>query len=294
MKHHLFIVAALTAVLLASCSGEDELSQKSYPVDNQVRIKASVNSVQALSGYTGSTLENFGLSIINPVNSRTTFQNVEVEKSESDGSWVPKEQLRWNNLTDTLDIVACAPYSKDAYYFIGIGDYKVSVEKDQSDADNYNASDFMVFYKLAFIPEKDLESDGTLGIEFEHYMSQLNITVEFSKQREQKDYYTSNPIHRLKVCGAKINGECNFTVTPHTVTATGSQETILALESADFEAETATTPAKAHYSCILIPQSFEPNKFAIELETNNGTVQRVASYSVDLKKGKAYEINLSY
>ena len=294
MKHHLFIVAALAAVLLASCSSEDELSQKSYPIDNQVRIKAKVSSVKALPGYISSTLENFGLSIINPVNSRTTFQNVKVEKSEADGSWMPKEQLRWNNVTDTLDITACAPYSEDNYYFIGVGDYKVSVEKDQSDADNYNASDLMFFYKLAFIPEEDLESDGTLGIEFEHYMSQLNFTVKFSKQREQKDYYTSNPISRLVVCGAKINGECNFTVEPPTVTATGSQETVFALESANFKAETATTPAKAYYSCFLIPQSFEPNKFAIELVTNNGTVRRCALSSVDFEKGRSYEIYLDY
>jgi hypothetical protein len=294
MKHSVFAHLAWALALFAGCSCEEEFTQgSSYPADNLVRITTNIDKLQTRAGHTTSTLRNFGISIVNPVSSNYTYNNVKVEKS-SDGSWKPEKPMYWNNREDTADIAACAPYSSTVSNLCYMSNYKVSVSDDQSNMDDYYNSDFMVFKKLMFIPKTGLNSDGALAIEFEHAMCQLNITVEFSKNKNEKSFYTSNPLSELKVCGTKLNGTCDFTGDKVKVTATDNIHNIIAQESETFEPETKEQKAKAHYSCIVIPQRVARNLFSISLYTRSTANNYVSTESVNFEGGRNYQLNLSY
>ena len=295
MKHSVFAHLAWALALFAGCSCEEEFTQgSSYPADNLVRITTNIGKLQTRAGHTTSTLRNFGISIVNPVSSNYTYNNVKVEKSSTDGSWKPEKPMYWHNREDTADIAACAPYSSRVPNLCYMSNYEVSVSDDQSSMDDYYDSDFMVFKKLMFIPKTGLNSDGALAIEFEHAMCQLNITVEFSKNKNEESFYTSNPISELNVCGTKLNGTCDFTGDKVKVTATDNVDDIIALESETFEPETKEQKAKAHYSCIVIPQTVAKNGFSIKLYTRSTVKTYVTTESVVFEGGKCYQPNLSY
>ena len=238
MKRQLFtFIVAITAIL-AGCSGEDIPTELSEP--KEILFSVTELGVESRTGISTANLSNFGISISNPVSSQYTYNNIKVEKSSSDGKWTPAEQMLWHNLTDTVDIVACAPYSSTVGNLCGVSNYAVSVEENQlKGIDN---SDFLVFKKSALVPKTDLKNDGTLEMEFKHVMCKLNIIVKLAESTEL-DY--------LKICGAKLHGQCNFTADEPIVVATGEN-------TRDLKTKIETTmTSKAHCSCIMIPQTTE-------------------------------------
>ena len=285
MKHHILTVTILASALLTGCSSEDEFSQLSGPADNVVRITASVSEPQTRAGYTADNLTDFGLSISNPVRSAYSYNNIKVEKSGDE--WTPEEPVLWHNLTDTVDIVAMAPYSSKAGNLCGVSNYEVSVDEDQ-DGEGITSSDLLVFKKTALVPK---DCNGVLDIKFNHAMSLLNVVVKFSKNSSETDFLTANPIYDLKICGTKVNGKCDFTVATPVVTAKDNATDITAHLSG-FIAETATAQAQATYECILIPQSVAANGFSIATYTSSDTYYWVSSKALTFKGGNVYELDL--
>ena len=286
MKHHILTVTILASALLAGCSSEDEFSQLSGSADNVVRITASVSEPQTRAGYTSDDLTDFGLSISNPVRSAYSYNNIKVEKSGSE--WTPEEPVLWHNLTDTVDIVAMAPYSSKAGNLCGVSNYEVSVDEDQ-DGEGITSSDLLVFKKTALVPK---DCNGVLDIKFNHAMSLLNVVVKFSKNSSETDFLTANPIYDLKICGTKVNGKCNFTVDTPVVTASGNDTKDITAHLSGFIAETATAQAQATYECILIPQSVAANGFSIATYTSSDTYYWVSSKALTFKGGNVYELDL--
>jgi hypothetical protein len=285
MKHHILTVTTLASALLAGCSSEDELSQLSVSADNVVRITASVSDPQTRAGYTTDDLTQFGLSISNPVSSAYSYNNIKVEKSGNE--WIPDESVLWHNLTDTVDIVAVAPYSSKAGNLCGVSNYEVSVEEDQEK--DITSSDLLVFKKTALVP---VDCNGVLDIKFDHAMSLLNVVVKFSKNSSSTDFLTANPIYDLKICGTKVNGKCDFTVATPVVTASGNDTKDITAHLSGFIAETATAQAQATYECILIPQSVAANGFSIATYTSSDTYYWVSSKALTFKGGNVYELDL--
>ena len=284
-KRQNILYVALATALLTGCSSEDELSQLSGAADNVVRITACVSDPQTRAGYTTNDLTDFGLSISNPVSSNYSYNNVKVEKSGDE--WIPAEPVLWHNLTDTVDIVAMAPYSSKAGYLVGVSNYEVSVEENQK-KDN-TSSDLLVFKKTALVPK---DCNGVLDIKFNHAMSLLNVVVKFSKNSSETDFLTANPIYDLKICGTKVNGKCDFTVASPVVTASGNDTKDITAHLSGFIAETATAQAQATYECILIPQSVAANGFSIATYTSSDTYYWVSSKALTFKGGNVYELDL--
>ena len=287
MKHRIFTIAALATAMLASCSSEEELAQSSFPTDNVVRITASIPHTRA--GYTTSNLSEFGICISNPVRSQYTYRNVKVTKSSSDGSWTPEELMLWHNLTDTVDIVAYAPYSSKVGALYGISDYKVSVDKDQNE-NGIIENDFLVFSKIAFVPKNGLKSDGTLDIELKHAFSQLVLTITFNTEYSP---LTSNPVTGLCINGVKVDGTCDFTMENPQVVATGSATSVTP-ETGNFTSATSSTDrAKATYTCVLIPQDIAASNFYVKFNLNGKEYYWVSSASLSLKGGMSYQLDLT-
>jgi hypothetical protein len=286
MNKKLFAFIAVAAAILTSCAGDEVLTDISEP--KEILFSVSEAGLETRAGTTTDNITDFGISISNPVASQYTYNNVKVEKAST--KWTPAQQLLWHNLTDTVDIVAMSPYSSTAVNLCGISNYAVSVKADQTKG--LEASDLLAWKATALVPERDLNSDGTLDIQFQHLMCQLNIVVVFD-QNLDSEYLKSNPIQSLSVIGTKLNGTCNFTAATPTVKETGTSGTIYAQESQAFVAKTEGQTAKAYYSCLIVPQSIGSGGFRIKLNVNgaNGETQ---NYLWTLKNSNKFEAGRTY
>ena len=266
MKHQFITLAvAVVAVLLVSCSGEETLSGISEP--REINFSVTEMTLKSRAGVTTDNLSNFGISIRNPVSSNYTYNNIKVDKSSADGKWTPADQMLWHNLTDTVDVVACAPYSSKVGNLCGVSNYTVEVEADQTKGiDN---SDFLVFKKSAMVPKTDLKNDGTLGIEFKHAMCLLEICAYNSETTD------------VKVSGPKLHGVVDFTLDDPVVTATGNGGKV-----------TCFPQFLNSYSCILIPQDIAAKDFSIELSTATTTYKWVPNEDIKFESGKTYTIEI--
>lgn len=291
MNKNLFAFIAVAAAILTGCAGDGVLTDLSEP--KEILFSVSEAGSETRAGTTADNITDFGISISNPVSSNYSYNNVKVEKAST--KWTPAERLLWHNLNDTVDIVALSPYSSKAGNLCGVSNYEVSVEADQTKG--LEDSDLLAWKATALVPERDLNSDGTLDIEFQHMMSQLNIVVVFDNSLDS-EYLKSNPIQSLSVNGTMLNGTCNFTAATPKVTATGGRGTIYAQESQAFVAKTEGQTAKAYYSCLILPQTIAKSSFDIVLTVKgtNGGTQKYQWTPISLTKlsaGKTYTVTLS-
>jgi hypothetical protein len=257
-------MAALATAVFASCSSEDELAQNNYPMDNVVRVTTSVKDINTRAFHSTNTLDEFAFCIVNPQSTKFSYDNVVVTKEAS--TWTPASQMLWQNASQPVDIIAYAPYSKISKYekMSNATNYPVYV-KVQQEADTYE-SDFLVYKKKGFVPEKDL-TNGAVDITFTHALSLLNINIEFGNEFSKTTPLTSNPINNITVGGSVDRGYADFTKDVISVTADATRAPVLIVPVlGDFNAA-ANNEAHAivSYSAILIPQTIAEG-FRVEFE----------------------------
>lgn len=285
------VMAALAMAVFASCSSEDELAQNNYPMDNVVRVTTSVKDINTRAFHSTNTLDEFAFCIVNPQSTNFSYDNVKVTKEAS--TWTPASQMLWQNASQPVDIIAYAPYSKISKYekMSNATNYPVYV-KVQQEADTYE-SDFLVYKKKGFVPEKDL-TNGAVDITFTHALSLLNINIEFGNEFSKTTPLTSNPINNITVGGSVDRGYADFTKDVISVTADATRAPVLIVPVlVDFNAA-ANNEAHAivSYSAILIPQTIAEG-FRVEFEIDGKIYAWTASESVTLESGKKHQLNLT-
>ena len=236
-------------------------------------------------------LDEFAFCIVNPQSTKFSYDNVKVTKEAS--TWTPASQMLWQNASQPVDIIAYAPYSKISKYekMSNATNYPVYV-KVQQEADTYE-SDFLVYKKKGFVPEKDL-TNGAVDITFTHALSLLNINIEFGNEFSKTTPLTSNPINNITVGGSVDRGYADFTKDVISVTADATRAPVLIVPVlGDFNAA-ANNEAHAivSYSAIFIPQTIAEG-FRVEFEIDGKIYVWTASESVTLESGKKHQLNLT-
>ena len=292
-------MAALATAVFASCSGEDELAQSNYPMDNVVRIMTSVDGMNTRASYGNSTdkLSSFGFCINNAGNTKYTYDNIKVTKEGS--NWIPATQMLWQNSTAVVDILAYAPYqetTEDAngkVKVFGNTDYAFSVKEDQSNAEDYS-SDLIVYKQTGFTPGSELNTSKAVEVAFTHLLSQLNLTIELRDQfNTNNNTVTKGFVTDVKVNGTIISSKVDFSASPISVQVDGTQAAAINPETTGFTpAENATAHAVFNYSAIVIPQTVAAGNFSISFKVNNTEYIWTATDAVTFESGKKHELHL--
>ena len=295
----LFTMAALATAVFASCSGEDELAQSNYPMDNVVRIMTSVDGMNTRASYGNSTdnLSSFGFCINNDNSTTYTYDNIKVTKDGS--NWKPATQMLWQNSTTPVDILAYAPYqetTEDAngkVKVFGKPDYAFSVKADQSGAEDYS-SDLIVYKQTGFTPGSELNTSKAVDVTFTHLLSQLNLTIELRDQfNTNNNTVTKGFVTDVKVNGTIISSKVDFSASPISVQVDGTQAAAINPETTGFTpAENATAHAVFNYSAIVIPQTVAAGNFSISFKVNNTEYIWTATDAVTFESGKKHELHL--
>lgn len=295
-------MTAFMAAMLTGCSNDSELAHSNFPDDNIIRVTAGVNGAVTRAETLGTELNsNFSLTVINkdPLkeNERDNIYSYGNKFFQKQGSeWICNDILLWQDADTKVDVAALAP-AIDEMTFNGIYHYKkkiqileYSITADQKTRSV--ANDLLYYYKSDLIPGTELK-DGKLNIQFNHAFSMIDIIVTLGTEYSNKD----NPISEVIVGGSKLKATVDVT------NRNGYGVAYASTEGENPETDIITTPGEftmatidhstAKFSCILIPQKIDANKFKVTLKTSSKTYVWTSPDAITLKPGHRYTLDLT-
>lgn len=298
-------MTAFMAAMLTGCSNDSELAHSNFPDDNIIRVTAGVNGAVTRTETLGTELNSdFSLTVINkaPLNegehsNKYTYGNRIFKKTGTE--WICSDTLLWQDAETKVDVAALAPAIdnttfRDSYDFwnekITTMEYSITADqKTQSEA-----NDLLYYYKSNMDPGKELK-DGKLNIQFNHAFSMIDINVTLGTEYSNKD----NPISEVIVGGSKLKATIDVANSEgkgvaYASTTGENPETDITTTPGEFtKATNNEEKSKAVFSCILIPQTIEANKFKVTLKTSSKTYVWTSPGAITLKTGHRYTLDLT-
>lgn len=299
-------MTAFMAAMLTGCSNDSELAHSNFPDDNIIRVTAGVNGAVTRAETLGTELNsNFSLTVINKAplkegehSNKYTYGNRIFKKTGTE--WICNDILLWQDAETKVDVAALAPAIdnttfRDSYDFwdekITTMEYSISDnQKTQSEA-----NDLLYYYKSNLVPKEALNSDGKLDIQFNHAFSMIDINVTLGTEYSKKD----NPINEVIVGGSKLKATIDVANSKGKGVAYAStpgenpEANVFPTPGTFTKATTDEENSKAAYSCILIPQNIEANKFKVTLKTSSKTYVWTSPDAITLETGHRYTLNLT-
>ena len=299
-------MTAFMAAMLTGCSNDSELAHSNFPDDNIIRVTAGVNGAVTRAETLGTELNSnfkFSLTVINKAplkegenSNKYTYGNRIFEKTGTGTEWSCRDILLWQDAETKVDVAALAPAIdnttfRDSYDF---GDEKITT-MEYSISDNQKtqseANDLLYYYKSNLDPGKELK-DGKLDIQFNHAFSMIDIIVTLGTEYSQQE----NPIKEVIVGGSKLKATIDVANSEGNVayasTGTNPETDIITTPGTFTKATTDEEKSKAAYSCILIPQTIDANKFKVTLKTSSKTYVWTSPSAITLKSGHKYTLEL--
>lgn len=305
-------MTAFMAAMLTGCSNDSELAHSNFPDDNIIRVTAGVNGAVTRAETLGTELNsNFSLTVINkaPLNegensNKYTYGNRFFKKTGTE--WICSTILLWQDADTKVDVAALAPAIDNTTFYdsYDFWDEKITTMEYSITADQKTqsvANDLLYYYKSDLVPKEALNSDGKLDIQFNHAFSMIDINVTLGTEYSQKD----NPINEVIVGGSKLKATIDvanskgkgvaYASTPEETSTTGEnpEADIITTPGTFTKATTNEEKSKAAYSCILIPQTIEANKFEVTLKTSSKTYVWTSPSAITLETGHRYTLDLT-
>lgn len=298
-------MTAFMAAMLTGCSNDSELAHSNFPDDNIIRVTAGVNGAVTRAETLGTELNSdFSLTVINkaPLNegehsNKYTYGNRIFKKTGTE--WICSDILLWQDAETKVDVAALAPAIdnttfRDSYDFwnekITTMEYSITADQKTQSV----ANDLLYYYKSNMDPGKELK-DGKLNIQFNHAFSMIDINVTLGTEYSNKD----NPISEVIVGGSKLKATIDVANSDgkgvaYASTTGENPETDITTTPGEFtKATNNEEKSKAVFSCILIPQTIEANKFKVTLKTSSKTYVWTSPDAITLKTGHRYTLDLT-
>lgn len=296
-------MTAFMAAMLTGCSNDSDLAHSNFPADNIIRVTAGVNGTVTRAETLGTELNNkFSLTVVNKdteneYNYKYTHENKIFQKIGTGTEWICNDILLWQDAKTPVDVAALAPVIDDDMIFLGILNNQnqfqtlpYSITADQKTKSEEN--DLLYYYKSDLVPGKELK-DGKLNIQFNHAFSMIDINVTLGTEYSQQE----NPIKEVIVGGSKLKATIDVANSEGNVAyaSTGNNpETDITTTPGEFtKATTNEKKSKAVFSCILIPQTIEANKFKVTLKTSSKTYVWTSPSAITLETGHRYTLELT-
>lgn len=299
-------MTAFMAAMLTGCSNDSELAHSNFPDDNIIRVTAGVNGAVTRAETLGTELNsNFSLTVINKAplkegehSNKYTYGNRFFKKTGTE--WICSDILLWQDAETKVDVAALAPAIdnttfRDSYDFWDekITTMEYSITADQKTLSE--ANDLLYYYQSDLVPKDALNSDGKLDIQFNHAFSMIDIIVTLGTEYSQKD----NPINEVIVGGSKLKATIDVAnsegkgVAYASTTGENPEANVFPTPGTFTKATTDEENSKAAFSCILIPQNIEANKFKVTLKTSSKTYVWTSPDAITLETGHRYTLNLT-
>lgn len=289
-------MTAFMAAMLTGCSNDSDLAHSNFPADNIIRVTAGVNGAVTRAETLGTELNSdFRLTVVNEGSDKYTYGNKIFKKTDSE--WSCSDILLWQDAETPVAVAALAPVinswdfnniynNQDKFQ---IFEYVISENQNPQEPGN----DLLYYYESNLVPGEALKG-GKLNIQFNHAFSMIDINVTLGTEYSKKD----NPISEVIVGGSKIRATLDITnregkgVAYASTMGTNPETDIITTPGTFTKAETDKDNSKAAYSCILIPQTIEANKFKVTLKTSSKTYVWTSPDAITLEIGHRYTLDL--
>ena len=292
-------MTAFMAAMLTGCSNDSELAHSNFPADNIIRVTAGVNGAVTRAETLGTELNSdfkFSLTVVNENEgtNKYTYRNKIFQKTGTE--WRCSDILLWQDAETPVAVAALAPVI-DSWEFNNIYSNQDKFKiMEYVISENQNpqipANDLLYYYKSDLVPGTELK-DGKLNIQFNHAFSMIDIIVTLGTEYSKKD----NPINEVIVGGSKIRATLDITnskgVAYASTMGTNPETDIITTPGTFTMAQTDLENSKAAYSCILIPQTIDANKFKVTLKTSSKTYVWTSPDAITLEIGHRYTLNLT-
>lgn len=301
-------MTAFMAAMLTGCSNDSDLAHSNFPDDNIIRVTAGVNGAVTRADPLGTELNSdfkFSLTVINKAplkegenSNKYTYGNRIFKKTGKE--WICNDILLWQDAETKVDVAALAPAIdnttfRDSYDFwdekITPMEYSISDNQKTQKPEN----DLLYYYKSDLVPKEALKSSGKLDIQFNHAFSMIDINVTLGTEYSQKD----NPISEVIVGGSKLKATIDVAnsegkgVAYASTTGENPEANVFPTPGTFTKATTDQKNSTAEFSCILIPQTIEANKFKVTLKTSSKTYVWTSPDAITLETGHRYTLNLT-
>lgn len=292
-------MTAFMAAMLTGCSNDSDLAHSNFPDDNIIRVTAGVNGAVTRADQLGTELKsNFSLTVVNEGSNKYTYGNMIFKKKTGTAEWFCDEILLWQDAETKVDVAALAPAIdiwtfRDSYDF---GNKKITTQEYSITADQTTksvANDLLYYYKSKLNPGTELK-DGKLDIQFNHAFSMIDIIVTLGTEYSNKE----NPINKVIVGGSKLKATVDvansegYGVAYPSESGNNPETDIITTPGTFTKATTDEEKSKAAYSCILIPQTIDANKFKVTLKTSSKTYVWTSPSAITLETGHRYTLEL--
>lgn len=290
-------MTAFMAAMLTGCSNDSELAHSNFPDDNIIRVTAGVNGAVTRAETLGTELNsNFSLTVVNEGTNKYTYVNKIFKKTSTE--WSSDEILVWQDAETPVAVAALAPVI-NPWDFNNIYNnqdkFKILECSISADQKTWKPEyDLLYYYKSNLVPKDALNSDGKLDIQFNHAFSMIDIIVTLGTEYSKKD----NPISEVIVGGSKKWATLDITnregkgVAYASTTGENPEIDIITTPGTFTKATTDEEKSKAAYSCILIPQTIDANKFKVTLKTSSKTYVWTSPDAITLETGHRYTLDL--
>lgn len=296
-------MTAFMAAMLTGCSNDSDLAHSNFPDDNIIRVTAGVNGAVTRAETLGTELNSnfkFSLTVVNKdteneYNYKYTHENKIFQKIGTE--WICNTILLWQDAETPVDVAALAPVTNKDWIFLGILgnqnqfqtlEYEITADQKTQKPEN----DLLYYYKNNLVPGTELK-DGKLNIQFNHAFSMIDIIVTLGTEYSQQE----NPIKEVIVGGSKLKATIDVANSEGNVayasTGTNPETDIITTPGTFTKATTDEEKSKAAYSCILIPQTIDANKFKVTLKTSSKTYVWTSPSAITLKSGHKYTLELT-
>ena len=296
-------MTAFMAAMLTGCSNDSDLAHSNFPDDNIIRVTAGVNGAVTRAETLGTELNSnfkFSLTVVNENEgtNKYTYINKIFKKTGTGTEWSCSDILLWQNAETPVAVAALAPVI-DSWEFNNIysnqDKFKImecSISENQNPHKPEN--DLLYYYESNLVPKTALNSDGKLNIQFNHAFSMIDIIVTLGTEYSSKK---DNPINEVIVGGSKKWATLDITNSNSKGVAYASPEPNPEIDiittPGTFTKATADQPnSTAEFSCILIPQTIDANKFKVTLMTSSKTYVWTSPDAITLKTGNRYTLKL--
>ena len=299
-------MTAFMAAMLTGCSNDSDLAHSNFPDDNIIRVTAGVNGAVTRAETLGKELNsNFSLTVINkaPLNegensNKYTYGNRIFKKTGT--KWICNDILLWQDAETKVDVAALAP-AIDNTTFKGSYDFwdeKITTMEYSITADQKTqsvANDLLYYYKSDLVPKEALNASGKLDIQFNHAFSMIDINVTLGTEYSQQE----NPINEVIVGGSKLKATIDVAnsegkgVAYASTTGENPEANVFPTAGTFTKATTDQKNSTAEFSCILIPQTIDANKFKVTLKTSSKTYVWTSPDAITLEIGHRYTLALT-
>lgn len=286
------ISTAVLALLFASCSSDDGLTQSTLPLEGTpIQVNVAVADLQTRAGYDDSNLPSqFYMNVVHPdENSKYTYKalmkNEENVWKSYDAANQEPVQMLWAGDDKQVNVTA-ATFSL-ANTIIDLG-----VETDQSSADKVLSCDHLLMPTTSVAP-----SENGIDVSLSHLMSKLKLVIELKNEFD----VTENPISDLSINGTLPKRNYNWgTVAENDSRWSNISDvdepvsiTSIAPLFNSFKAAEEKTRASGEYEAILVPQTITSGDFNISFKVNDRKFSWTSIEDINLESGTEYTLTLT-